>query len=178
MDSDSFISAMRDDLANLVPRLAFAAWLDETGQEEKASYLRLQCEQSKLLNRDPRYFELSEKMRALAGTVARSEGWSWFDQVSSPRFPLFDQILKWHLDRLDPSYTVFAVVVRETTHFAEIAEISGKDIPILPPVVSNFLGRFKKHWFDSGGVLVGDRWFLWPGMSQDKHNLMKRIHSK
>jgi uncharacterized protein (TIGR02996 family) len=160
VEEQAFIAAVRADMADLTPRFVFADWLDENGRVDKAAYLRLQSEQSQLLNRDPRYYELAKAKHAVAEKVGRA----WCYQVGDPHFRLKDQILARHRDPIndmDAPYDDFSVVVRETQQFVELARIEGKDFPKLPPDPGGIVGRLKKHWRDRGNVLVGKEWWVW-----------------
>jgi uncharacterized protein (TIGR02996 family) len=43
-ESEAFIQAIAENLYDDTPRLIFADWLEDHGQEERARFIRVQCE--------------------------------------------------------------------------------------------------------------------------------------
>jgi uncharacterized protein (TIGR02996 family) len=57
--------AILEDREDDLPRLAFADWLEENGDEARARFIRLQIEQAKCDEDDPRHWRLEAEIRPL-----------------------------------------------------------------------------------------------------------------
>jgi uncharacterized protein (TIGR02996 family) len=62
---DAFLSAVVESPDDDLPRLAYADWLDENGQPERAELIRVQCEMARTERWTPRHAELSARSDAL-----------------------------------------------------------------------------------------------------------------
>jgi uncharacterized protein (TIGR02996 family) len=62
---DSFLLAIIEDPDDVGLRLAFADWLDEQGQPDRADFLRVQCQRARLPEGDGQEPELAARERAL-----------------------------------------------------------------------------------------------------------------
>jgi uncharacterized protein (TIGR02996 family) len=57
-NEQSFLAAIAESLEDDVPRLIFADWLEERGEDARAEFIRVQCELARLDPHSPRYPEL------------------------------------------------------------------------------------------------------------------------
>src|SRR4051794_34871936 len=73
-DERAFFDRIRDEPADDMPRLIYADWLDETGQSERAEFIRLQCALDQISDDDPRIAELRNRERELIET--KSFAWT------------------------------------------------------------------------------------------------------
>lgn len=64
-DAEAIFAGILADPDDDVPRLVFADWLEENGQDEWAEYIRVQIECESLSKSDPRHKELSRKGRRI-----------------------------------------------------------------------------------------------------------------
>ncbi len=67
-DEQALLAAIRAHPLDDAPRLVYADWLDEQGEESnaaRAEFIRLQCEMELLLADDPRYLALEQREKAL-----------------------------------------------------------------------------------------------------------------
>src|SRR5262245_44230050 len=58
MNEDTFVTEIIEAPDDDVPRLVFADWLEDHGQEARAGFIRAQCELARLRYDDPRFSEL------------------------------------------------------------------------------------------------------------------------
>src|SRR5262249_47228372 len=63
--ADSFLQDIIENPAADCPRLAFADWLEEHGQADRADFIRVQCELAKLAENDPRQPLLERRSQEL-----------------------------------------------------------------------------------------------------------------
>jgi uncharacterized protein (TIGR02996 family) len=64
-EGEGLLAAIRDDPGDDVPRLVYADWLDEHGQEERAEFIRLQCELARGAASESRQEKLRRRERDL-----------------------------------------------------------------------------------------------------------------
>ena len=66
-ERDAFLRAIAADLYDDTPRLAFADWLDERGEHDRAEFIRVQCELEPVRDKYeiPRAAELHEREKHL-----------------------------------------------------------------------------------------------------------------
>jgi uncharacterized protein (TIGR02996 family) len=64
-DGDALYRAILDNPDDDAPRLVWADWLDEHGDPDRAAFIRLQCEWTRLVPGHPRYSRLLAAWRAL-----------------------------------------------------------------------------------------------------------------
>jgi uncharacterized protein (TIGR02996 family) len=62
---EAFLQAIIENPDDDTPRLVYADWLDEHGQEERAEFIRVQCELARLTSDDPRRPKLKTREREL-----------------------------------------------------------------------------------------------------------------
>jgi uncharacterized protein (TIGR02996 family) len=62
---EAFLGAIAEAPEDDLPRLAYADWLDEHGDPDRAEFIRVQCELARLEPSDPRREPLSERERVL-----------------------------------------------------------------------------------------------------------------
>lgn len=81
-DRDAFIRAIAANLYDDTPRLAFADWLDEHGEHDRAEFIRVQCELEPMRDRYeiPRAAELHDREDELERGGGRGE----FDERKLP----------------------------------------------------------------------------------------------
>jgi uncharacterized protein (TIGR02996 family) len=98
-ERDAFLRAIAANLYDDTPRLAFADWLDEHGEHDRAEFIRVQCELEPIRDRYeiPRAAELHEREEqfgagkhvkdpALGWLGAMPEGWNNWDVGISIEF--------------------------------------------------------------------------------------------
>ncbi|HEY1066774.1 MAG TPA: TIGR02996 domain-containing protein, partial [Pirellulales bacterium] len=145
MDEETFLAAMRAEPAKLSLRLLFADWQEENCRPDRATFLRLQCEQAGLLNRNERFQRIADEKQRLIPQVS----WAWAKQVGQPRFPLLGQILTSPLNEYGWSHETWSMVVGETDEFVDVVSIehdsSGRR-PSLTPIDGRE-SRLRKHYF-------------------------------
>jgi uncharacterized protein (TIGR02996 family) len=73
-DADSLLAAIVADPEDDLPRLAYADWLDENGDPDRAEFIRVQIELAKLSGGDSRRGPLAEREAALL--AAHAAAWS------------------------------------------------------------------------------------------------------
>src|SRR4051794_24185031 len=61
----ALLNAIRDNPDDDAPRLIYADWLDENGQPERAKFIRLQIEESRLPEWDERRSDLNHEAKVL-----------------------------------------------------------------------------------------------------------------
>ncbi len=64
-DAEAIFAGILADPANDVPRLVFADWLEEHGQEEWAEFIRVQIELETVPRSEPRHKDLSRRARKI-----------------------------------------------------------------------------------------------------------------
>jgi len=69
----AFLESIRESPDDDAPRLIFADWLDDHGDEARAEFIRVQCELARLSVRDERQPALVDRERALL--AANRDGW-------------------------------------------------------------------------------------------------------
>jgi uncharacterized protein (TIGR02996 family) len=62
---DAFLQDICENTEDHGPRLVFADWLDEHGDADRAEFIRLQCELTRLSPAEPRHAALQARGRAL-----------------------------------------------------------------------------------------------------------------
>src|SRR5262245_27193116 len=65
MNAASFLAAIREAPDDDVPRLVFADWLEDTGEPDRAEFVRAQVEAVHLPDHDPRRDALERRAREL-----------------------------------------------------------------------------------------------------------------
>ncbi len=65
MYTSSFLEAIREDPADDVPRLVFADWLEDSGDYDRAEFIRVQCELARGVRDRGRSLELLTRLREL-----------------------------------------------------------------------------------------------------------------
>jgi uncharacterized protein (TIGR02996 family) len=73
MDEGSWLAAIGEDDEGDGPRLAFADWLEERGDQDRAEFIRVQCALASLPEADPQRPGLARRERALLDRHA----WEW-----------------------------------------------------------------------------------------------------
>jgi uncharacterized protein (TIGR02996 family) len=78
-DEAAFLSAIRSNPDDDLPRLVYADWLDETGDPARAEFIRTQIELAKLPDHDPRYRGLEDREHEAGWFVERTgvREWEW-----------------------------------------------------------------------------------------------------
>jgi len=66
-EGDALYRAILEAPDDDAPRLVWADWLEENGDPDRAEFVRLQCEWANLVRGDPRYMELLDAWKTLAG---------------------------------------------------------------------------------------------------------------
>lgn len=74
-----FLQAIIETPDDDTPRLVYADWLEEHGDQERAEYIRLQCELAKLDESDPRYVSLSRR----SSEFYQAHGKKWARPIST-----------------------------------------------------------------------------------------------
>jgi uncharacterized protein (TIGR02996 family) len=64
-DADGFLRSIATVPGDDVPRLVFADWLDEQGESARAEFIRLQCEEARLIRFDDAHNALRLRIREL-----------------------------------------------------------------------------------------------------------------
>src|SRR4051812_23231024 len=64
-EHDALVQAILHAPDDDAPRLVYADWLDETGDADRAEFIRVQCRMARLPFYDPSYAELDRRSRAL-----------------------------------------------------------------------------------------------------------------
>jgi uncharacterized protein (TIGR02996 family) len=78
----AFLEDICDNPDDDVPRLVFADWLEENGEEGRAQFIRLQCEQAKVPVYERRWLELSLQARPLEKFARKAQSRRRFKWVS------------------------------------------------------------------------------------------------
>ena len=76
----ALLRAVADAPEDDAPRLVYADWLEEHGQQARAQFIRLQLARAALEDHDPRAQELQERCRELTAQRGTEERWT-------PRLP-------------------------------------------------------------------------------------------
>jgi uncharacterized protein (TIGR02996 family) len=76
-DGDALYRAILDQPDDDAPRLVWADWLEEHGDPERATFVRLQCEWATIDPGDPREDEVVDRWRAILATHGRR----WLDEL-------------------------------------------------------------------------------------------------
>jgi uncharacterized protein (TIGR02996 family) len=63
--TETFLGAILAEPDDDTPRLVFADWLEEHGDLDRATFIRLQCEVARLWERDPRWGDLQDQVEKL-----------------------------------------------------------------------------------------------------------------
>jgi uncharacterized protein (TIGR02996 family) len=87
---DAFLREIIEHPDEDAPRLAYANYLEKHGDADRAEFIRVQCERSRLWRDDPRWLDLAERERALLGRCA----WKWLGarrEQFLAQFPAFPQ---------------------------------------------------------------------------------------
>jgi uncharacterized protein (TIGR02996 family) len=79
-EREALLRAICDNPDEDTPRLVFADWLQENGDEERAEFIRLQCEAARLAADDGRLEELIRR----AGGLQRQFGKRWLNELPVP----------------------------------------------------------------------------------------------
>ncbi|QJW93378.1 TIGR02996 domain-containing protein [Frigoriglobus tundricola] len=86
---EPFLAAIKAEMFDDTPRLVFADWLQENGDEDRAEFIRLQCRRHPLPFDDPAARELDSRIEALlkANMARWLSGFpSWFRQEHAGSF--------------------------------------------------------------------------------------------
>src|ERR1051325_2765416 len=70
---EAFMKAIIDQPDDDAVRLVYADWLDENGQPERAEFIRVQIELSRISEDDPRYWDLKTREEDLL--IDRGDSW-------------------------------------------------------------------------------------------------------
>src|SRR5215217_464141 len=62
---DAFLSAIREAPDDDTPRLAYADWLEEHGDPDRAAFIRVQCRLAEMSPGDPDWVDLIEQQHEL-----------------------------------------------------------------------------------------------------------------
>jgi uncharacterized protein (TIGR02996 family) len=89
----AFLQSILEDPDEDARRLIFADWLEENAQADKAAFVRLEVELSRLPRRDDRFEALREELSGLSGEI----GWRWVLALLRP-----GRLLNCGLANLDP----------------------------------------------------------------------------
>ena len=81
--ADAFLQAVVAEPDDDTPRLVFADWLEDHGDEPRAAFIRAQVELVKLPPGDPRRWELQDRERALL--AAHGDAWAAPLKPAAPR---------------------------------------------------------------------------------------------
>ncbi len=73
---EAFLRAIFDAPEDDTPRLVYADFLQENGEEERAEFIRYGCEAARLADDDPRRIDLQAEANALI-RKQRSQPWPW-----------------------------------------------------------------------------------------------------
>ena len=154
-----FLAAALADPADDAPRLVYADWLDEYGQPDRATFLRLDCQLSRHPLADPRTPEVATRVRVLALTLDAD----WVALVRRVRLP---DAVEATLDRLQfmlsggnyalslglwrvpirPDWSAPAYVAAALGPAAEVGEVR----PVPGPDVVADIERCLRHYGDRG----------------------------
>src|SRR4051812_34816813 len=77
--SDYLLAAIREQPDDDLARLAYADWLEESGEADRAQFVRLQVQYDRQETRSPAAGELSERAEALAAAHERRWLGEWAD---------------------------------------------------------------------------------------------------
>ena len=108
MPHDAFLRAIINDPDDDLPRLVYADFLDETGDPDRAEFIRVQCRLAGTEEHDPHFRKLEDREHAL---LAANE-WKWFRERAGLnewvwRRGFVDEVADGHSDR-ESSETLFA----------------------------------------------------------------------
>ena len=79
-ERDAFLRAICENPDDDTPRLVFADWLQEHGEEERAEFIRVQCEAARLTADDGRRDELVRRASEIQGRFGKR----WLDELPVP----------------------------------------------------------------------------------------------
>lgn len=88
MQTNDFLTQIRDNPDDDIPRLVYADWLEETGDTDRAEFIRVQCElQTRNIPKKRR-----ELLRQREGELLETHGWDWAE-------PYGEEISEWQFER-------------------------------------------------------------------------------
>jgi uncharacterized protein (TIGR02996 family) len=77
-EREALLRAVCENPDDDTPRLVFADWLQENGEEERAEFIRVQCEAARLAANERRRLR---KLVRRAGELESQHGARWFDEL-------------------------------------------------------------------------------------------------
>ena len=145
MPHDAFLRAIIADPDDDLPRLVYADFLDETGDPDRAEFIRVQCRLAETEEHDPHFRELEDREHAL---LAANEG-RWFREREGLnewvwRRGFVDEVADGHSNR-EASETLFA------TQPIQRWTVQTRDVHIVPQLSNGSLARLSH--FDGSGML-------------------------
>ena len=149
MPHDAFLRAIISDPDDDLPRLVYADFLDETGDPDRAEFIRVQCRLAETEEHDPHFRELEDREHAL---LAANEG-KWFREREGLnewvwRRGFVDEVADGDSNR-DTSDALFAVQPIQRW------KVQTRDVHSALALSKESIARLK--YFDSSGLSWNDR---------------------
>jgi uncharacterized protein (TIGR02996 family) len=88
LQHEAFLRAIFDAPADDTPRLVYADFLQEHGDEDRAAYIRYECELAQLSEDDPQTELLRAQVARLRQLHSSPTSWPWGDEHTVRGFPL------------------------------------------------------------------------------------------